>query len=111
MQPAAPAILELALCLRHLRVDHWPDAKLTQSALARALGGNEPLSPATVASWENRSTPKLPPRERMLAYAQFFATPRSVAAADPRLMPVDSFTEEERAAEVRDGPDLRFKDR
>ena len=95
MQPAPP-LLELALRLRNLRVDHWPDSKLTQSALARVLGGNEPLSPATVASWENRVAPKLPPRERMLAYAQFFATARSVAAA-PRLLPVVSFTDGERA--------------
>ena len=97
MQPAPPALLELALRLRQLRMDHWPDRKLTQSALAKVLGGDEPLSPATVASWENRAAPKLPPRERMLAYAQFFATARSVAAA-PRLLPVDSFSQEERAS-------------
>jgi len=97
MQPAPPALLELALRLRQLRVDHWPDSKLTQSALAKVLGGDEPLAPATVASWENRAAPKLPPRERMIAYAQFFATPRSVAVA-PRLLPVDSFSPEERAS-------------
>src|SRR5215475_7090291 len=96
MQPAPP-LLELALRLRSLRVDHWPDCKLTQNTLTKMLNKDEPLSPATVASWENRAAPKLPPRERMLAYAQFFATPRSVAAA-PRLLPVDSFTQEERAA-------------
>src|SRR5215831_19492789 len=96
MQPAPP-LLELALRLRSLRVDHWPDCKLTQGALAKVLGGDEPLSPATVASWENKGAPKLPPRERMLAYAQFFATARSVAAA-PRLLPIDSFTDQERAA-------------
>src|SRR6266487_375343 len=79
MQPAPP-LLELALRLRNLRIDHWPDSKLTQGALARVLGGDEALSPATVASWENKGAPKLPPRERMLAYAQFFATARSVAA-------------------------------
>ena len=78
-------------------MEQWPDTKLTQSALAKVLGGDEPLSPATVASWENRTAPKLPTRERMLAYAQFFATRRSVAAA-PRLVPVDSFTGEERAS-------------
>ena len=99
MQPAPPPppLLELALRLRQLRLEHWPDGKLTQSALAGALAGNETLSPATVASWENRTAPKLPPRERMLAYAQFFATRRSVHA-DPVLVPVDSFTQEERAA-------------
>src|SRR5215475_10121488 len=97
MQPAPPALLELALRLRYLRIEQWPDSKLTQGALARVLGGDEPLSPATVASWENRTAPKLPPRERMLAYAQFFATRRSVDSA-PTLVPLESFTAEERAA-------------
>ncbi len=103
MQPAPPAQLELALRLRHLRLDRWPESKLTQTNLAKVLGGDESLSPAAVASWENRSAPKLPPRERILAYAQFFATRRSVAGP-PRLLPVDSFTAEERAAyeELRD---------
>jgi hypothetical protein len=97
MQPAPPALLELALRLRHLRLEHWPDGKLTQGVLARVIGGDEPLSTAAVASWENRVAPKLPPRERILAYAQFFATRRSVETT-PRLLPVDSFTPEERAA-------------
>lgn len=99
-----PALLELALRLRHLRLNHWPDNKLTQRTLAEVLGGDQRLSPATVASWENQANPKLPPRERLLAYAQFFATRRSVAATPPRLVPVDSFTPEERASyeELRD---------
>src|SRR5215468_4800914 len=96
MQPAS-LLLELALRLRSLRIELWPDSKLTQSALARVLGGDKPLSPATVASWENKAAPKLPPRERMLAYAQFFATRRSLESG-PRLVPVDSFTPEERAS-------------
>lgn len=94
--PPAPPLLELAVRLRYLRLEHWPNSKLTQGELGRALGGDQPLSAATVASWESPATPKLPPRARILAYAQFFATPRSVAAA-PRLIPVDSFTDEERA--------------
>jgi hypothetical protein len=69
--------------------------RLTQSVLAKALGGEEPLAPATVASWENRTNPKLPPRDRMRAYARFFATRRSVEG-EPRLLPIDSLTEEER---------------
>jgi hypothetical protein len=97
MHPAPPALLELALQLRYLRIEHWPDSKLTQAALARALGRNEPLSPATVASWENRTAPKLPPRERVEAYAQFFATRRSLGP-EPALVPLDSFTAEEQAA-------------
>ena len=97
MQPVPPPLLELALRLRSLRLEYWPDSKLTQSELASVLGGDGPLSPATVASWENRTAPKLPPRERMLAYAQFFATRRSVAQT-PRLVLVENFTAEERAS-------------
>lgn len=95
--PPSPALLQLAGRLRRLRLEHWANSKLTQGDLGRALGGEQPLSTATIASWENRSAPKLPPRERMLAYARFFATPRSVAG-EPRLVPVDGFSEEERAA-------------
>ncbi|HEX3962778.1 MAG TPA: helix-turn-helix transcriptional regulator [Trebonia sp.] len=97
MHPAPPALLELALQLRFLRMEHWPDSRLTQAALARALGQDEPLSPATVASWESRTGPKLPPRERVTAYAQFFATRRSLGPP-AALVPPDSFTSEEQAA-------------
>ncbi len=97
MQFVPPEQLELALRLRSLRVELWPDTKLTQSTLARILGGSESLSPATVASWENRGAPKLPPRERILAYAQFFATRRSLVPA-PQLVPTDTFTQEELAS-------------
>ena len=97
MYPAPPALLELVLRLRFLRTDHWPDGKLTQGSLARALAGDGKLSPAAVASWESTTTPKLPPRERVEAYAQFFATRRSLGP-EPALVPVDSFTPEERAA-------------
>lgn len=97
MHPGPPALLELALYLRFLRIDHWADSKLTQSTLARALGKDAPLSPATVASWESRTAPKLPPRERVVAYAQFFATRRSLEP-EPALVPLDSFTPEEQAA-------------
>lgn len=97
MPSPATALLELALELRRLRVSHWPDARgLTQATLARVLGGEDPLSPATVASWENRLAPKLPPRERILAYAQFFATRRSLEPK-PNLIPLDDFTPEEAA--------------
>jgi hypothetical protein len=78
-------------------MEHWPDSRLTQAALARALGQDEPLSPATVASWESRTGPKLPPRERVTAYAQFFATRRSLGPP-AALVPPDSFTSEEQAA-------------
>jgi hypothetical protein len=96
MQPAPP-LLELAARLRYLRLEHWADSKPTQGKLGEALGGDKGLSAATIASWESSSAPKLPPPERLLAYAQFFATRRSIATT-PRLVPVDSFTDEERAA-------------
>src|ERR1700693_1503931 len=100
MQPAPP-LLELAAYLRYLRLEHWANSKLTQGglgeALGRALGEDQGLSAATIASWESRTAPKLPPRERLLAYAQFFAPPPSVASP-PRRVPVESFTDEEQAA-------------
>ncbi len=94
--PPAPHALELARRLRQLRLEESSDRRLTQGALAKAIGGDEALSPATVASWENRSAPKLPPRDRVVAYAQFFATHRSLEP-EPHLLLVDEFTDEERA--------------
>lgn len=101
--PPAPAALELARRLRQLRLEEWSDSRLTQGALAKAIGGDESLSPATVASWENKSAPKFPPRDRVVAYAQFFATRRSLDP-QPHLLRVDGFTDEEMAAyeELRD---------
>jgi transcriptional regulator with XRE-family HTH domain len=93
VHPAPPAVLELAFRLRHLRTEQWQDCKLTQSALAWALG----TSPATVASWESKTNPKLPSRERLVAYAQFFATSRSLGP-EPALVPLDSFTSGEQAS-------------
>jgi len=95
--PPAPHALELARRLRQLRLEEWPDRRLTQGTLAKAIGGGDSLSPATVASWENESAPKLPPRARVLAYAQFFATRRSLEP-EPHLVPVDGFTDDETAA-------------
>jgi hypothetical protein len=94
--PPSPALLQLAGRLRKLRLEQFKGSKLTQGDLGKALGGDRPLSTATIASWENMSAPKLPPSERMLAYAQFFATNRSVAG-EPRLVPPDSFSEQEQA--------------
>lgn len=97
MQSASPAT-QLAGFLRKLRLEHWPDHRLTQGALGAALGGSDPLSVATVASWENKENPKLPQPKWLLAYAQFFATRRSIADATPRLVPIESFTPEEQAS-------------
>src|SRR6266536_2113632 len=111
MQPLPPAILELAQRLRSLRERRWPDVRLTQAALAKALGDEEPLSAATVSSWESLTAPKLPPRNRMLAYARFFATRRSVAQPSPRLLPIEDLTAEEEAVyEALEAELLRLRD-
>lgn len=107
MQPAPPALVELSIRLRQLRLAHWPDAKLTQAMLGAALGGADgALSPPTIASWEKQSSPKLPPRERLICYAQFFATHKSVEGPVPRLVPVETFTPEEQASFERLRDDL-----
>ena len=99
MPGVSQSLLELAQRLRDLRQQRWPNVRLTQEALAKALGGKEPLAAATVSSWESPSSPKLPPRDRLIAYAQFFATRRSVeAGAEPQLVSPDSFNDEELAA-------------
>jgi hypothetical protein len=89
----------LARRLRQLRDETWPDVDLTQVALADALStdGEKKLGSATVASWENTKAPKLPPSERLAAYARFFATPRSLRSSPPALVALDTFTPEEDA--------------
>ena len=92
MQPAPPAALQLASRLRQLR-HQWP--RLTQQKLARAFSDEESLAPATVSSWESLKSPKLPPVERIQAYARFFATPRSFRG-NPKLFALDDLSQEER---------------
>lgn len=98
VQPASPALAELATRLRQLREKHWDGVRLTQAALAAALADGERLSSATVSSWESNVSPKLAPAERLRAYARFFATRRSVEGAEPRLLPLGELTEDEEAA-------------
>jgi Helix-turn-helix domain len=95
---AQPGGLRLAQCLRDLRERRWPEAGLTQAMLARALGSEGRLSPATVSSWESVITPKLPPRSRLLTYARFFATHRSIEGDQPRLFSFEDLTDDERDA-------------
>jgi hypothetical protein len=98
MPSDSPAV-QLAGRLRRLRLEHWgPDGKLTQGALGAALGGSDSLSAATVASWESRENPKLPQQKWLLAYAQFFATRRSIADESPGLVPVENFNSDEQAS-------------
>ncbi len=100
MQPAPPAVLQLAQRLRQLRQQRWPDARLTQDKLAKAFSAEENLAAATVSSWESLNSPKLPPRHRLLAYARFFATPRSVEG-DPKLLALEELTPDEKGAYKR----------
>jgi hypothetical protein len=96
--PIAPELLQLAQRLRQLREQQWPDVRLTQAALAAALAEDDHLAPATVSSWESLAAPKLPPSDRLTAYARFFATRRSLDGDVPHLVPPDSFTDTEQAA-------------
>jgi transcriptional regulator with XRE-family HTH domain len=95
---AQPGVLRLAQCLRDLRERRWPEAGLTQATLAMALGREGRLSPATVSSWESAIAPKLPPRSRLLTYARFFATHRSIEGDQPRLLLLEELTDDEREA-------------
>jgi transcriptional regulator with XRE-family HTH domain len=66
--------LQLARRLRELREESWPGRKITQPQLARALGG---VSVPLISSWESQTNPRIPPLERLDAYAALFATTRS----------------------------------
>jgi hypothetical protein len=94
MAPSSPALQQLARRLRDLREHHWPE-RLTQAALADVFGD---VAAATVSSWESSVAPKLAPPERLKAYAQFFATQRSIEGDKPVLLAVETFSEEEEAA-------------
>ena len=96
MQPATPALLELAHRLRSLRRERWPDVRVTQAALAKALGSEADLAAVTISSWESLTAPKLPPRDRILAYARFFTTRRSVEEEPYKLLPLDNLSEQEK---------------
>lgn len=75
MAPSAEAV-RLARKLRGLRESH--ESGLTQQALARALSDDVRVAVPTISSWESLSNPKLPPAERLRAYALFFCTDRVV---------------------------------
>ncbi|MEV7094067.1 helix-turn-helix transcriptional regulator [Amycolatopsis sp. NPDC051045] len=95
MSPVLPRPA-LARRLRALREDLWPEAGITQTQLARALGGSKPLSISLISSWENADKPVVPPNRRLEAYATLFATRRSLDGATLRVLPVEQLTDEER---------------
>jgi transcriptional regulator with XRE-family HTH domain len=84
--------LLLALRLRALREEHWPDRRITQPQLARALGVSVPL----ISSWESPTSPRIPPLERLNNYAKLFATPRSFDQEPGRPLAPQDMTDEER---------------
>jgi hypothetical protein len=88
----------LARYLRLLREERWPTVKITQPQLAQALGGGRALSVPLISSWESATNPKIPPIPRLEAYATFFATQRSIAEDQPRMLNSAEFTEPEQQA-------------
>lgn len=95
--PSIPA-RRLAERLRDLREREFE--QLTQKQLAKALGGSDPLSIATVSLWEKPNSDRLPPPPRLAAYARLFCTSRSFASGAPRLLRDDELTEQEREREA-----------
>ena len=71
----------LAKRLRELRDSGFPGVKVRQAELARALSQEELVGNSTLSSWENGHA--LPKRERLSAYARFFATQRYIVYALP----------------------------
>jgi hypothetical protein len=90
----------LARRLRELRRSGFGDAKLTQLQLAQVLSEDEPVADSTLSSWENVRSPTLPPHSRLSAYAQFFATERSLESDEFHLVPLEELTPSEQM--VRD---------
>jgi transcriptional regulator with XRE-family HTH domain len=91
--PSIPA-RRLAERLRDLREREY--GQFTQKQLARALGGAEPLSIATISQWEKPGSGRLPPPQRLEAYARLFCTGRSFTPGAPRLLREGELTEQER---------------
>jgi transcriptional regulator with XRE-family HTH domain len=83
----------LARRLRDLRDESWPGKRITQSDLAVALSVSVPL----ISSWESQTNPKVPPENRLRAYATFFCTERSVARSPFKLISLTHLTEPEKA--------------
>jgi transcriptional regulator with XRE-family HTH domain len=86
----------LAQRLRALRETRVPDRKITQPELAKALGGGKPLSVPLISSWESQTNPRIPPLSRLEGYAALFATSRSFAGTEPRLLSPEDMSDEER---------------
>jgi transcriptional regulator with XRE-family HTH domain len=96
--PSIPA-RRLAERLRDLREREYEP--LTQKQLAKALGDSgSTLSIATISLWEKPGSDRVPPRQRLAAYARLFCTSRSFASGAPRLLHDEELTEQERERET-----------
>lgn len=93
-QPTADA-RRLARRLRELRES--APGRLTQNELGEALSDDSgTLSPASISMWENAAIGRIPPVQRLEAYARLFSSDRSFEAGVRMLTP-DELTAEERA--------------
>jgi transcriptional regulator with XRE-family HTH domain len=80
----------LSARLRRLRTEGFAELPVKQKAIAAAFHVSVPL----ISSWENGNA--VPSRDRLHAYARFFASPRSMESGHPVLLDVDDLTTEER---------------
>ncbi len=97
-QPSSPA-RSLADRLRDLREREY--GPFTQGELAMVLAGpGRKLSNATISQWESPGSGRLPPPQRLAAYARLFCTARSFESGAPRLLRDDELTEPEREREA-----------
>jgi hypothetical protein len=87
--------VRLARTLRELRESEWPEVMITQAQLAQALSAESRVASATLSSWESVTNPKTPTPRRLISYARFFASRRSLDP-EPHLIPEDEFTPDER---------------
>jgi transcriptional regulator with XRE-family HTH domain len=83
--------VRLARRLRDLRESQ----QLTQSVLACALSTDSRVVVATISSWESLSNPKLPPEDRLRAYALLFCR-ASTGSTPPRVWREDDLSAGER---------------
>ena len=99
--------LKLARRLRELREDGLPGSKITQTQLARALGGDKPVSVPLISSYESTTNPQIPPPGRLDGYATLFATTRSFEGTAPRMLDPAELSDDERQAMIDLRQELR----
>lgn len=91
VNPAEDPAFALARRLRELRTKGFVGRRITQGELGSAIDASGPL----ISSWESEVNPKPPPEARLEAYANFFATDRSVAQVPFRVLPTSQLTSDE----------------